>query len=100
MSKTIIITGASSGVGYMIALKLANEGHKVYATSKNLDKVFVPDELKNNLDFLKLDITKLLSVSSFQKTLLEKKEKIDVLINNAEKVVLGPFEDTPLFYAE
>jgi Short-chain alcohol dehydrogenase of unknown specificity len=40
----ILITGASSGIGYQTAQSLAGEGHTVYGAARRLDKL---DELKN-----------------------------------------------------
>lgn len=38
MSKVIVITGTSTGLGISLTIKLAQAGHKVYATMRNLDK--------------------------------------------------------------
>ena len=37
--KVILITGASSGIGYDSALKLAEQGHKVYGAARRIEKM-------------------------------------------------------------
>lgn len=98
----IIITGASSGIGYQTALKLADKkGNAILAIARSEEKLI---ELKNkveaehpisNLDYLVFDFL------SGDFNLLEKEIKnhfasIDILINNAGYLVAKPFlEITP-----
>ena len=90
MSKVILITGASSGIGKSIAEFLVGKGMTVYGTSRNPDKVMsVPFKL------LALDVTDISSIKSAVTDLIEKEGKIDILINNAGMGITGPIEDTP-----
>src|SRR5882757_9033232 len=60
MTKTILVTGASSGFGRRTAETLSKSGHKVFAGFRSLDgaKKQVADELKRmNVELLKLDVT-------------------------------------------
>lgn len=95
----ILITGASSGFGYLGALHYARLGAKVVATMRNvprkeartLIKIAKTEEL--DLHVVELDVLKGRSV----KRGVEKAEKIfgrtpDVLINNAGLTVIGPVE--------
>jgi len=85
--KVAIITGAARGIGKEIALKLAGEGAKIVICDIN------QDELKNaQEDIAKLGVevmTAVVDVSSFQQVMefinnvLDKFERIDILINNA-----------------
>lgn len=90
MSKVILITGASSGIGRSIAEFLLEKGMIVYGTSRNPDKV---QSIAFNL--VSLDVTNRDSISNAVNTVLEKEGRIDVLVNNAGMGITGPIEDTP-----
>ncbi|MCX6738836.1 MAG: SDR family oxidoreductase [Candidatus Parcubacteria bacterium] len=87
--KTILITGASSGIGKQIAEFLSSKGHVVYGASRN------PQE---NILFhaIKMDITDEISVRKAISLILEKEKTIDVLINNAGFGLSGSVEDTSM----
>lgn len=89
MSKTVFITGASSGIGKSIALYLHDKGYTVFGTSRNPDKVNVPFQM------VALDVTNEESIKNAVLEVVTKARKIDVLINNAGKGITGPIEDTP-----
>lgn len=88
--KTVLITGASSGIGKAIALRLHAAGMRVYGTSRKPENY--PD-----LPFsvLPLDVNEPESVAALINKLNTNKETIDVLINNAGKGIAGPLEETP-----
>lgn len=90
MSKVVLITGASSGIGQSIATFLSNKGFKVYGTSRNPKK-----DATTNFDMIALDVTDITTIDTCIKTVLEKEGRIDVLINNAGMGITGPIEDTP-----
>ncbi len=89
MSKTVFITGASSGIGKSIAMYLHDRGYVVYGTSRNPEKVDVPFHM------VALDVTDETSIKNAVEDVVTKAGKIDVLINNAGKGITGPIEDTP-----
>lgn len=89
MSKVVLVTGASSGIGKSIALLLSSKGNKVYGTSRN------PKDENLGFEMLALDVTKPESISKCIDTILKNDNKIDVLINNAGMGITGPVEDTP-----
>ncbi|WP_191567353.1 SDR family oxidoreductase [Metabacillus idriensis] len=94
MTKTILITGTSSGFGYQSALHFAEQGWKVIATMRNLDKA--DDKLKNhsNITLKKLDVTDREQVEQAVAETLEEFGRIDVLFNNAGYSEIGVVEET------
>lgn len=79
--KTILITGASGGLGQKLCLFFANKGWNVVATM--IDPV--PKELENNdLVFpMTMDVTSTQSIDEAKRIILEKFDFIDVIVNNA-----------------
>lgn len=90
MSKVILITGASSGIGNAIAIFLSKKGYKVYGTSRNPKK-----ENSAPFELITLDVLNVDTIKSAVATILEKEGRLDVLINNAGMGITGPIEDTP-----
>ena len=90
MSKVVLITGASSGIGKSIAEFLIEKGMKVYGTSRN------PANVENTkFKLLALDVNDVSSIENAIQIILDKEERLDVLINNAGMGITGPIEDTP-----
>ena len=90
MSKVVLITGASSGIGKATAEFLSVKGFKVYGTGRN------PKKNENNgYSLIALDVTKPDTISLAVNLILEKEGRIDVLVNNAGMGITGPVEDTP-----
>lgn len=93
-NKTILITGASSGVGYQTALQLAEKGHTVIALARNTELL---NQLSNASNGKIISFPHDLSQLNFDELLTFLKEKaitkIDVLINNAGQLVNKPFEN-------
>lgn len=88
MSKTILITGGSSGIGKSIGEYLQDKGFCVYGTSRN------PDRYSNsNIPLIKMDVTNSESIGQGVTCVLEKAGRIDVLINNAGAGITGPMEE-------
>lgn len=96
--KTVLITGASSGFGAMMALKFAREGFYVYATARDLSKEGVKEisdiSQKEGLEveWIKLDVTVEEDVERAVKRIVENGMGIDVLVNNAGYGLIGPVE--------
>jgi len=92
MKQTILVTGASSGFGLLIASMLHQNGHHVIGTSRN------PQKYQAGLPFklLALDIANDDSIESFGKQLFGQISKLDVLINNAGYLVTGLAEETSI----
>jgi NAD(P)-dependent dehydrogenase (short-subunit alcohol dehydrogenase family) len=87
MTKVILITGISSGLGKYTAEYLCEKKHIVYGTSrKEMD-------VKDGIHLLKLDVTDPKSVEEAIMTVVSKEGRIDVLINNAGMGLGGPVEE-------
>jgi short-subunit dehydrogenase len=90
MNKVVLITGASSGIGNVTADYLSKNGFKVYGTSRNPEK-----SSKENFEMIALDVTDTESIQKAVQTVIDREERIDVLINNAGKGITGAIEETP-----
>ncbi|MBO6880179.1 SDR family oxidoreductase [Winogradskyella sp.] len=90
MSKVVLITGGSSGIGKSVGEFLKTKGFVVYGTSRNPDKY--PD---SRFPIVALDVTKTESIKSCIAEVLKLENKIDVLINNAGAGITGPVEEIP-----
>ena len=93
-NKVILLTGASSGIGYDTAVALAQQGHKVYAAARRVDRM---EPLRQyGIVPLKMDVTDEASMQKGVKTLLDAEGRIDVLINNAGYGYFGAVENVPM----
>lgn len=91
MSKTVLITGTSSGFGRLTALKFQAEGWKVAATMRSPEKEAELDKLDNVL-VAKLDVTDTASIEQAVGAAIDRFGAIDVLVNNAGVGAHGLFE--------
>lgn len=91
MTKTILITGASTGIGKATALLFQQQGWKVAATMRSPQNATDLQNL-NNLSCLYLDVTKIDSIQQAIDQTIEQFGSIDVLVNNAGYGLIGPFE--------
>ena len=100
MEKVAVVTGTSSGIGFETALALAREGYYTYATMRDTTKSDKIQELakKENLkiDVLELDVDDENSVKTAIQKILEQKQRIDVLVNNAGWGLWGCVEDVSI----
>jgi NAD(P)-dependent dehydrogenase (short-subunit alcohol dehydrogenase family) len=86
--KNIIITGTSRGIGYELALQLAQAGHHVIALSRKIPQGLLGNA---NITCLSVDLSKEDDYLEIEKVLNGLGTKIDVLIHNAGSLVNKPF---------
>jgi NADP-dependent 3-hydroxy acid dehydrogenase YdfG len=91
MNKTILITGASSGIGRATAKLFQEKGWNVIATMRSPEKETELNEL-NNVFVSKLDVLDLDTIKSAIEKGIERFGKIDVVLNNAGYGLMGTFE--------
>ncbi|MCM2284387.1 MAG: SDR family oxidoreductase [Desulfobacula sp.] len=89
-SKTVLVTGASSGIGKCTAEYLAAKGYRVYGTSRRPESC---PEIKNGF-MINMDVRDTASVKEAVSHIVEKEGRIDVLFNNAGVGIGGAIEDT------
>jgi NAD(P)-dependent dehydrogenase (short-subunit alcohol dehydrogenase family) len=92
MSKNIIITGTSRGIGFELVRLFAEQGHKVLALSRNTKPV-----LNLNLDTVTAFEFDLCNEADYKKVedfIKSKWQHVDILINNAGTLLNKPFAET------
>lgn len=90
MSKIILITGGSSGLGKAIGELLHHKGFVVYGTSRN------PDRIVNAVfPLIALDVRDAESIKTAIAKVISISGRIDVVINNAGVGIIGPLEEIP-----
>src|SRR3954454_21555968 len=93
-SKTILITGASSGIGRATALRLADEGHTVFAAARRLDRLEqLAHETTGTVIPVEVDECDPDSVRRAVEAVADvAPDGLDVLVNNAGFALIGPAE--------
>ncbi len=90
MNKVVLITGASSGIGFDAARMLARQGHKVYAAARRTELM---EPLRaDGVVPLHMDVTDQASMETGVKSVVDAEGHIDVLINNAGYGYFGAVE--------
>lgn len=92
--KVILVTGASSGIGFDAAQALAARGHKVYAAARRLE-LMEPLKAKG-IEVIRMDVTDEESMSQGVADVLQREGRIDVLVNNAGYGFFGAIETVPM----
>jgi NAD(P)-dependent dehydrogenase (short-subunit alcohol dehydrogenase family) len=98
----VLITGASSGFGRLMAISLVEKGYKVWASMRNLEgenktkATELRDEIQNQsgtLEVLELDVTKMQSVQKAIDYIKTTDGKLEVIVNNAGVGSMALLED-------
>ncbi len=92
--KTVLITGASSGIGKETAKILITKGYTVYGGARRIEKMKDLEKLGAHL--VKLDVTDETSMVSGVNSILAKEGSIDILVNNAGYGSHGAIENVPI----
>jgi short-subunit dehydrogenase len=92
MKQTILVTGASSGFGLLIANKLHQSGYTVIGTSRDPEKYVAKFPFK----MIALNLDSEQSINTFSKRIFKEISRLDILINNAGFLVSGIAEETPI----
>jgi len=90
MSKVVLITGGSSGIGKSIGEFLHQKGFVVYGTSRN------PEKITNSIfPLVALDVRDKQSIVNCVAEVIQKSGRLDIVINNAGVGITGPIEEIP-----
>ena len=90
MNKVIIITGASSGIGFDSAMTLARQGHIVYAAARRTD--LMEPLTQYGVKVLEMDVTKEDTIQACVDTVMKNEGRIDAVVNNAGYGYFGAIE--------
>lgn len=90
--KTIVVTGATSGIGNLLVKEFIKQGCRVFAGYRNIKLKKELTNISENVIPFRIDMSKEWTVSDAAKFILERTDKIDTLINAAGCVIPGPME--------
>jgi len=90
------VTGASSGIGKEVALRLIQAGAQVALVSRNPDQILNELPAEANAKGFAVDLSDTTKVSSQIKAIITDLGGIDILINNAGSAYIGELIDMPL----
>ena len=100
MENVAVVTGSSSGIGFETSLALAREGYFTFATMRDIKKADavkkIAEEENLPLKVIELDVDNEDSVKNAIKSIIDEKQRIDVLVNNAGWGIWGTGEDVSL----
>ncbi|SFB44083.1 NADP-dependent 3-hydroxy acid dehydrogenase YdfG [Amycolatopsis marina] len=95
--RTVLITGASSGIGAATALRLATDGHHLHLGARRTDRLeqLTADITASggNATFQRLDVTDAEDMRAFVATAREHHGRVDVMVNNAGVMPLSPLAE-------
>jgi NAD(P)-dependent dehydrogenase (short-subunit alcohol dehydrogenase family) len=94
VSKAVLITGCSTGIGRATAKRLAGRGHTVYATARRLDAI--ADLEADGCRLLALDVTDEDSMRAAVDTVVAAEGAVGALVNNAGYSQSGAIESVPI----
>jgi NADP-dependent 3-hydroxy acid dehydrogenase YdfG len=94
--KTVLITGASSGIGEAAALRLAEDGHRLFLGARRIDRlealVARITAAGGTASCGRLDVTDIADMNRFVAAAVEVYGRVDVMLNNAGVMPLSALE--------
>ncbi|TAU55625.1 oxidoreductase [Rhizobium leguminosarum] len=94
--KIALITGASGGIGLAAGVALIRAGYGVFGTSRNA----APNEVRQGIHMLRCDVTDDESVKQVVRQVIGLAGRIDVLVNNAGRSLIGAAEESSIAQAQ
>jgi len=95
---SVLITGCNSGFGYYTTECFARAGHRVFSTIRPQEGTAAIEALAStpgySIKIIPLDVTDSGRIAEVRDEVLSE-GPLDVLVNNAGRVVIAPFEETP-----
>ena len=92
--RVILITGASSGIGYDAAFRLSGQGHKVYGAARRVE--LIEPLRERGVIPVRMDVTDDMSMALGIQGIIEAEGRIDVLVNNAGYGYMGAIENVTI----
>lgn len=90
MTKVVLITGGSSGIGKSVGEFLLTKGLTVYGTSRNPQNY-----TQSKFPIIALDVADNNTIVTCVKTVIDAEGQLDIVINNAGAGITGPIEEIP-----
>ncbi|MER9969933.1 oxidoreductase [Mesorhizobium sp. M0060] len=94
--KVALITGAWGGIGHAVGLALIRAGYRVFGTSRRAP----PNEVRQGIQMIRCDVTDDASVKHAVKEVVARAGRIDVLVNNAGRSLIGGAEESSVGRAQ
>ena len=96
--RAVLVTGASSGIGKCCAEYLAQQGCRVYGTSRRIESTNSERQPPNTnlFQMIQMDVTDEASVKNGIASIIARESRIDVVVNNAGFAIIGSLEDTTI----
>jgi short-subunit dehydrogenase len=91
-----LVTGASGGIGKAVSVALAQAGYQVFGTSRRASKAAPPP----GITMIVCDVTNDESVKQAVKDVMARAGRIDVLVNNAGRSLIGAAEESSIDQAK
>ncbi len=93
-NSVVLISGCSSGIGLALAREFASRGCRVFATARKPE--VIAHLKKEKMEIAALDVTDQTSIDACVAEVIARAGRIDVLVNNAGYLLIGPMIDLPI----